>query len=70
MAREGVERGAGDSPISARSTCTILLFKYTCVPPSAAVALSRVRRRAPGARRAPFFPITCHGLTVDLLFLP
>jgi hypothetical protein len=23
-----------------------------------------------GARRAPFFPITCHGLTVDLLFPP
>jgi hypothetical protein len=26
--------------------------------------------RQHGARRAPFFPITCHGLTVDLLFLP
>jgi hypothetical protein len=29
MAREGVERGVGYSPISARSTCNILLYYFS-----------------------------------------
>jgi hypothetical protein len=49
--------GRGDSPISARSSCTILRFKYTCVPPSAAVALSRVRAISRWRAKTLIFPV-------------
>jgi hypothetical protein len=48
--RVSPERAGDVILISARrkvNSCIILPFKYTCVPPSAAVALSRVRAISP-----------------------
>jgi hypothetical protein len=56
-------------PISARrkvNSCFILLYKYTCVPPSAAVARSREDQCVLG-ENADFssqLPIVSHSLTV------
>jgi hypothetical protein len=61
------QKGRGDSDFSKSkvNSCIILLFKYTCVPPSAAVARSRdfalARENADFSSQ---LPIVSHSLTV------